>query len=69
MNWDEVAGKWKEHKGRIREQWGKFTNDDLEMIAGKRDQLIGAIQKRYGIAREAAEEQVRKFEQQPEPTR
>lgn len=48
--------------GKARESWGKLTDDDWERIAGKRDQLIGAIQKNYGIAKEEAEKQVRRFE-------
>jgi len=48
--------------GKVRENWGKITDDDFETIAGKRDQLVGAIQKNYGIAKEEAEKQVRKFE-------
>jgi uncharacterized protein YjbJ (UPF0337 family) len=62
MNWDQVEGKWGQFKGRIREQWGKLTDDDLEMIAGKRDKLAGKIQERYGYAKEKAEEQLRQFE-------
>jgi len=58
MNWDRIEGNWKEFKGRVREQWGKLTDDDLERAAGKRDQLIGRIQERYGIAREVADRQV-----------
>lgn len=58
MNWDRIEGNWKEFKGRIREQWGKLTDDDLDIAAGKRDQLIGRIQERYGIAREVADRQV-----------
>ena len=58
MNWDRIEGNWKEFKGRVREQWGKLTDDDLERAAGKRDQLIGRIQERYGIAQEVADRQV-----------
>jgi uncharacterized protein YjbJ (UPF0337 family) len=58
MNWDRIEGNWKEFKGRVREQWGKLTDDDLDIAAGKRDQLIGRIQERYGIAREVADRQV-----------
>ena len=57
MNWDQVEGKWKQLKGSALEHWGKLTEDDLDRIAGKRDQLIGSIQERYGIAKEAAEKQ------------
>lgn len=48
-------------KGKFREKWGKLTDDDLEVIAGERDQLIGRIQERYGIAREEAEKQADAF--------
>jgi uncharacterized protein YjbJ (UPF0337 family) len=58
MNWDRIEGNWKEFKGRVREQWGKLTDDDLDVAAGKRDQLIGRIQERYGIAQEVADRQV-----------
>ena len=58
MNWDRIEGNWKEFKGRVREQWGKLTDDDLDIAAGKRDQLIGRIQERYGIAKEVADRQV-----------
>ena len=63
MNWDQIEGKWKQSTGKIREKWGKLTNDDLTVIAGKREQLIGKIQERYGITRQAAEEQVKEFVQ------
>jgi len=62
MNWDQIQGNWKQFSGKVREHWGKLTDDDFDRIAGQRDQLLGIIQKRYGIAREEAEEQVRKFE-------
>jgi uncharacterized protein YjbJ (UPF0337 family) len=61
MNWDTVGGQWKQAKGKVREQWGKLTDDDMDVIAGKRDQLIGRIQERYGITRDEAERQVREF--------
>jgi uncharacterized protein YjbJ (UPF0337 family) len=62
MNWDTVAGNWTEFKGKIKESWGKFTDDELDLIAGKRDQLVGLIQKTYGVTAEEAERQVRRFE-------
>jgi uncharacterized protein YjbJ (UPF0337 family) len=58
MNSDQLKGKWKQIKGSAREHWGKLTDDDIEVIGGKRDQLIGKIQERYGIAREEAQKQV-----------
>ena len=62
MNWDQIAGNWKQAKGKVREQWGKLTDDDIEVIAGKRDQLIGRVQERYGVAKEKAEEEVKNWE-------
>jgi len=54
MNWDQVEGKWKQVRGSAKKQWGKLTDDDLEQIAGMRDELVGKLQERYGIAREEA---------------
>lgn len=61
MNKDQAAGNWKQLKGKVKEQWGKLTDDDLTAIEGARDQLVGKVQERYGIAREEAERQVREF--------
>jgi uncharacterized protein YjbJ (UPF0337 family) len=61
MNWDQVAGNWKQVKGKTREQWGKLTNDDLDVIEGRREQLIGVLQERYGWARNEAEKQADSF--------
>lgn len=62
MNRDQVEGQWKQYKGKVKEKWGKLTDDDLDVIEGKRDQLVGKVQERYGIAREEAEKQVSEFE-------
>ncbi len=62
MNWDTVKGDWKQFKGKVKEAWGKITDQELDVIAGKRDQLIGSIQKCYGVARDEAERQVDQFE-------
>jgi uncharacterized protein YjbJ (UPF0337 family) len=62
MNQDEAAGKWMQFKGKIKEQWGKLTDDDLKKLEGNRDQLAGRVQERYGIAKEEAERQVRDFQ-------
>ena len=62
MNWDSAKGNWKEFKGKVKEQWGKLTDDDLDVIEGRRDQLIGKIQKAYGASKEQAEEQLKEFE-------
>ena len=67
MNWDEVSGKWTQMQGAVKEKWGKLTNDDLTMIGGKKDKLVGKIQERYGITKEAAEEQVNSWKMPPEP--
>ncbi|HVB88356.1 MAG TPA: CsbD family protein [Candidatus Dormibacteraeota bacterium] len=61
MNSDQVAGQWKQAKGKLKEQWGKLTDDDLTVIEGNRDQLVGRIQERYGITREAAQKQVEEW--------
>lgn len=61
MNQDQAVGKWQQAKGKIKQQWGKLTDDDLTVLEGRRDQLAGKIQERYGIAKEEAERQVREF--------
>ncbi len=62
MNWDQIAGNWKQVKGVVRQKWGKLTDDDVDVIAGKRDILLGKIQERHGIAREEAEKQLKAWE-------
>jgi uncharacterized protein YjbJ (UPF0337 family) len=57
MNWDRVEGNWKQLKGKAREKWGKLTDSDFEQIAGKKDQLVGRIQERYGISKDEAQKQ------------
>ena len=54
MNQDRIQGRWKQLKGKLKEQWGRLTDDDLDVIAGRRDQLLGRIQQRHGLARDAA---------------
>jgi uncharacterized protein YjbJ (UPF0337 family) len=61
MNWDQLQGSWKEYKGKVREKWGKLTDDDLDVINGKREQLVGRIQHHYGIAKDIAERQTDQF--------
>ena len=58
MNWDQIAGNWKQFKGQAKVQWGKLTDDDLDVAEGHRDQLSGRIQERYGISKEEADRQV-----------
>ncbi|HYC56053.1 MAG TPA: CsbD family protein [Candidatus Binatia bacterium] len=62
MNWDQIEGKWKELAGGVKEHWGKLTDDELIEIGGKRDKLAGIIQSKYGLAKEAAEEQIASFQ-------
>ena len=58
MNEDRIKGNWKQFTGKIKEQWGKLTDDDLDVIAGKRDQFLGKLQERHGLAKEEAEKQL-----------
>ncbi len=63
MNWDTVAGNWKQFKGKVQGQWGKLTDDQLDVIAGRRAELAGKIQELYGLTREEAEDQIKRFEE------
>lgn len=63
MNNDTIEGNWNELKGRVKQQWGKLSDDQLDVVAGKRDQLAGEIQHAYGVSREEAEKQVKDFEE------
>ena len=58
MNWDVIEGNWKQAVGKAKAQWGKLTDDDLDIVGGRRDQLAGKIQERYGIAKDEAEKQL-----------
>ena len=62
MNWDQIKGNWKQVAGQAQVQWGKLTDDDMDVVAGHRDQLAGKIQERYGVAKEEAEKQVTKWQ-------
>jgi uncharacterized protein YjbJ (UPF0337 family) len=62
MNEPWLRGKWNEIKGRVKEQWGELSDDEIARIEGRRDQLIGAIQQRYGKDRDAVEQEIREFE-------
>jgi len=64
MNWDIVEGNWMQFKGKVKAQWGNLTDDQLDIIAGRRDELAGRIQEAYGISKDAAEEQIKRFEEQ-----
>ena len=58
MNNDRIAGNWKQVKGKIKEQWGKLTDDEINELDGRKDQLVGKVQERYGIARDQASRDV-----------
>jgi uncharacterized protein YjbJ (UPF0337 family) len=62
MDWSRIAGNWPHWRGRIRERWGRLTEDQLDRICGRRDQLTGRIQELYGVSREEAERQLRNWE-------
>jgi uncharacterized protein YjbJ (UPF0337 family) len=58
MNWDIVEGNWNQWKGRLKEKWGDLTDDDIQKLDGKKDQISGVLQERYGMARDEAERQL-----------
>ena len=62
MNWDRIQGNWKQVAGKAKAQWGKLTDDDLDVVAGRREQLAGRIQERYGIAKDEVEKQISEWE-------
>lgn len=64
MNWDIVEGSWKQFKGQVRARWGKLTDDQLDLIAGKRIELAGKIQEAYGVSKDEAEKQIANFQEQ-----
>ncbi|MGQ0636823.1 MAG: CsbD family protein [Planctomycetaceae bacterium] len=63
MNADTIAGNWKQLKGKVKERWARLTDDDLRFIEGKKDQLVGKLQERYGYAREQAQKEADEFYQ------
>jgi uncharacterized protein YjbJ (UPF0337 family) len=58
MDWNQISGQWKQVKGRAKVKWGKLTDDEIDVVEGKRDQLVGKVQQRYGIAKDQAEREV-----------
>jgi len=71
MNEDTLKGQWNQVKGKAREKWGKLTNDDLDVVQGRAEQLVGRIQERYGLQRAEAERQVNDWlrdTKEPTPT-
>ena len=75
MNSDQFEGKWKQLKGQVKQRWGKLTDDDITALKGKKNELIGRIQERYGISKEQAEQETEEWARQsddaayvPDPT-
>jgi len=58
MDWNRVEGNWKQLMGKAKQQWGRLTDDDLTTVAGRREELAGKVQERYGLAKDAAQKQV-----------
>jgi len=58
MNWDQVKGNWNQMKGSAKVRWGKLTDDDLTLIEGEKDKLVGKLQETYGMSKEEAEREV-----------
>jgi uncharacterized protein YjbJ (UPF0337 family) len=61
MDWNEIEGNWKQFSGKVKERWGKLTDDDLTTVGGKKDQLLGRIQERYGYEKDMAERELTDF--------
>ena len=61
MNWDRIEGNWKQFKGKARQKWAELTDDDIDKLRGKKDELIGKLQERKGLAREKAEHEVNEW--------
>jgi len=61
MNWEEIQANWKKFRGEVKERWGRLTDDDLDVIAGRREQLSAEIQRKYAIAKDEADREVDEF--------
>ena len=61
MDSEQIKGKWEQLKGKVREKWGKLTDDDLDVINGRKEQLVGKLRERYGYAKEQAERELKSF--------
>lgn len=64
MNWEQISGNWKQAMGKAQQQWGKLTDDDWRVVNGRREQLAGLIEQRYGVAKEEAERQLAEWQRQ-----
>ena len=62
MNWHQIAGKWQQYRGQVKEKWGRLTDDELDIIAGNRDKLVGTIQEKHGLSKEHAERQLEEWQ-------
>ncbi len=69
MDWETIRGSWKQYQGQIRSKWGKLTDQDMERVKGKRDELVGVIRERYGMAKDKAEVEVDKWLAQIKPSK
>ena len=58
MNWNQIEGNWEEFKGKVQAQWGRLTDDDLDVIAGNRKQLAGKLQQAYGKSEQEVEDEI-----------
>ena len=58
MNWDQIEGNWKQVKGKVKQNWGKLTDDEITQVDGKREELAGLLQNRYGYAKDRAEKEI-----------
>jgi uncharacterized protein YjbJ (UPF0337 family) len=61
MNQDIIKGKWHEIKGKLKQQWGDFTDDDIIQIQGSYEELAGLLQKKYGYKKDQAEKEIQAF--------
>ena len=57
MDWDQIGAKWQQFKGSMKQEWGKFTDDDLDYVAGTRERLVARLQEKYGVTKAEAERQ------------
>ena len=61
MNWDRIQGNWRQFTGKVKQKWGKLTDDDLQTINGKREELAGRLQQHYGLKKDQVEREIDEF--------